>query len=898
MKKLVFITLIFVIIIFCSAGVYAANCNATTACNCGDTLIGSRTLNASDNLTGCSGNGLTISTSNLVLDCDGYDISGDSSGPVDWGVGISSANNITIKNCNISNFEPWAVLVDGGNNTLYNNTLINCGTGIATTNSGNNFTNNIIYKSSLGTTRGIYLNNGADNNSLINNTIYNYLYGVQLGGGSNDNLLKENNLYNNSYGIYMASSSNVNTIYHNNIYNSNVNEVYSDAAIELSYNYEGNYWGRTNCPVFIAGTDSNAANVVDSYAYNSMDGWLTENPLACCGSTIHNDVTLTYNLTGCSGNGLNIAAAGVTLDCDGYTISGSGSSTGVNVSNSDNAVVHNCTITNFNNGIGLDLSDNVDLTYNNITGGATGIFVFQSAITTIQNNDISGTSTNAITLSQTGSNQIISNNIHDNSHVGISMLSTAGSNNITLNNITGCQDGIQVGTTTSKIYNNNIYNNSGYSAVAYSAVNLSYNQEGNYWGRTSCPVFIAGTDSSRTDAIDYYPYNISDGWLTGSPTICDTAGPSVTITVPSSGAKIPSITNYNISGSVTDATLVSTITVTMMPVFTGTATYNSSDDTWSFVADMTAAIDGYYNITVNATDLYGNYNTAEAINVEVDGTPPTISSVSSSVSSSGAGITWTTDENSDSRVDYGTNASLLGSTSSNAAYTTSNSVSLSGLSASTLYYYNVTSCDQIGNCRTEGVYNFTTSAEPEAPETPAPSRRSRGGISVSKNNIGNTPKTVVMNRVDKAIFTVKGNTHYAQIKNILSNYITVTVRSSEAIDVDLYIGKTAKVDVDEDGIFDIAMTLEEIYSSSAEITFQVIEELVPEEMLAKETSEEKRIIIEEKVEVSEELPPIPEIEEEVKLPPEEEISYIPVIIAAIFIVITAAIGISHYIKRK
>jgi parallel beta-helix repeat protein len=650
--------------------------------------------------------------------------------------------------------------------------------------------------------------------------------------------------------------------------------------------------------------DDNGYPPLESEGLSSVSECKTYSFPLGCGDIITSDTTLTYDLTNCSGNGLNIAAAGVTLDCNGHTISGSGSSTGVNVSNSDSAVVHNCTITNFNNGIGLDLSDNVDLTYNNITGGATGIFVFQSATATIQNNDISRTSTNGITLSETGNNIIVNNNIHDNSYVGISMLSTSGSNNITLNNVTGCQYGIQVGTTTSKIYNNNIYGHSTRSVNAFGfTVNLSYNQEGNYWGHASCPVFTAGGDSDNANAIDYYPYNTSDGWLTGSPTICDTTGPSVTIENPLSGAKVPRITNYIISGSVTDETLVSTVTVTMLPVFSGPATYNSSDDTWRFVADMTAAIDGYYNITVNATDLYGNNGSAEAINVEVDGTPPTISNVASSASSSGATITWTTDESSNSRVDYGTNASSLGSTGSNAAYTTSNSVSLSGLSASTLYYYNVTSCDQAGNCQSDGIYNFTTSAAPVTPPSPPTGRRTGGGITVNKNNIGNIPKTVVMRGVDKAIFTIKNRIHYAQIKRIFSNYITITVRSPYGIDVDLFIGKTAKVDVDEDGIFDIAMTLEEIYSSSAKITFQVIEELVPEEILAKESPEEQRVIIEEK----EELEPEPEVKApEIKPEPTPEIkpetSMIGKIIYTILIifvvVIIVAIVYFNIIKKR
>lgn len=96
-----------------------------------------------------------------------------------------------------------------------------------------------------------------------------------------------------------------------------------------------------------------------------------------------------------------------------------------------------------------------------------------------------------------------------------------------------------------------------------------------------------------------------------------------------------------------------------------------------------------------------------------DTTPPVISSVNSSgLSSSGATITWTTDEASDSQVDYGTTISY-GSSSSLTDTTpkvTSHSVSLSGLSASTTYHYRVKSRDAAGNLATGTDNTFTTSA--------------------------------------------------------------------------------------------------------------------------------------------------------------------------------------------
>lgn len=94
-----------------------------------------------------------------------------------------------------------------------------------------------------------------------------------------------------------------------------------------------------------------------------------------------------------------------------------------------------------------------------------------------------------------------------------------------------------------------------------------------------------------------------------------------------------------------------------------------------------------------------------------DTTPPVISNVSAgNITSSGATITWTTDENSDSQVEYGLTTSYGNSTPLNTSLVISHSVSLSGLSANTLYHYRVKSKDASGNLAMSSDYTFTTSS--------------------------------------------------------------------------------------------------------------------------------------------------------------------------------------------
>jgi len=91
--------------------------------------------------------------------------------------------------------------------------------------------------------------------------------------------------------------------------------------------------------------------------------------------------------------------------------------------------------------------------------------------------------------------------------------------------------------------------------------------------------------------------------------------------------------------------------------------------------------------------------------------PPGVSSVAaSSITSSGAVITWTTDKNSNSQVNYGTTSAYGSSSALDTTPVTSHSVTLNGLAASTLYHYQARSADSLGTLGTSGDLTFTTLA--------------------------------------------------------------------------------------------------------------------------------------------------------------------------------------------
>jgi hypothetical protein len=101
-----------------------------------------------------------------------------------------------------------------------------------------------------------------------------------------------------------------------------------------------------------------------------------------------------------------------------------------------------------------------------------------------------------------------------------------------------------------------------------------------------------------------------------------------------------------------------------------------------------------------------------------DMTPPVISTVQvSAITYNSAVVAWMTDEQSTSLVQYGTSSNTWGnypSSASNSSMVTTHSVTLTGLSSSTTYYFRVGSTDAAGNGpTTSSQATFTTNQPPD-----------------------------------------------------------------------------------------------------------------------------------------------------------------------------------------
>jgi hypothetical protein len=133
------------------------------------------------------------------------------------------------------------------------------------------------------------------------------------------------------------------------------------------------------------------------------------------------------------------------------------------------------------------------------------------------------------------------------------------------------------------------------------------------------------------------------------------------------------------------------------------------------VSSLTAATTYHYRIRTR--DVTGNITIGSdrvvTTAAQADNTPPVITSpAASSITRTTAVISWTTDEESDSEVQYGPNLTYGYSAENANDNTTDHAVTISGLTPGTIYYFKVISTDGSGNIASDdndsAGFTFTT----------------------------------------------------------------------------------------------------------------------------------------------------------------------------------------------
>ncbi|NKE71368.1 fibronectin type III domain-containing protein [Candidatus Manganitrophus noduliformans] len=129
-------------------------------------------------------------------------------------------------------------------------------------------------------------------------------------------------------------------------------------------------------------------------------------------------------------------------------------------------------------------------------------------------------------------------------------------------------------------------------------------------------------------------------------------------------------------------------------------------------------------------------NTAQAPPPTADTTPPVISGIGvGGVTSSGAVLSWSTNEPADTQVEYGTTTAYGTSTGVVSTLVTSHAQSLTGLLPATLYHYRVRSRDAAGNLAVSNNGSFTTAAAPDTSAPSVPTGLTGAAVSSSQINL-------------------------------------------------------------------------------------------------------------------------------------------------------------------
>lgn len=172
-------------------------------------------------------------------------------------------------------------------------------------------------------------------------------------------------------------------------------------------------------------------------------------------------------------------------------------------------------------------------------------------------------------------------------------------------------------------------------------------------------------------------------------------------------------------------------------------------------------------------------------NTPTDITKPTISGVTvSGVASTVATVTWTTNEPATSYVDFGP-SDIYGNTLGEGQYLTTHSVSVLGLTPSTLYHFRVRSKDAAGNEATSTDTTLTTAAA-----TNTNTAANTNSSNLNTNAVANT------NMVKANTNTANKNTNTA--KNINTNKNTnrnTNTNANKNVNTNLNTNSSATEDI-------------------------------------------------------------------------------------------------------
>lgn len=168
------------------------------------------------------GDNLTLSCSNTYI--RGYGTINEK------GIYSNNKNNVSIRNCNISNYDTGIWVSTSNSSRIYNNTIWNMTTSGITiyNNSNTNIYSNYIYGGNVSdATTGIQVYFRGGNNNIFGNKVDTYKYGIRIKDNSSQDNVYYNNVSNAGlWGISNTQGVNNTQIYNNRIYNTSWNSIH------------------------------------------------------------------------------------------------------------------------------------------------------------------------------------------------------------------------------------------------------------------------------------------------------------------------------------------------------------------------------------------------------------------------------------------------------------------------------------------------------------------------------------------------------------------------------------------------------------------------------------------------------------------------------------------------
>jgi parallel beta-helix repeat protein len=417
------------------------------------------------------------------------------------------------------------------------------------------------------------------------------------------------------------------------------------------------------------------------------------------------------------------------------------SRTGIYFGNADNSEISGNTVTDIfsSHGNGITVyqgSDDIDV-YNNVVRNSNINYTMEaSSNVRSYNNILDGYNVTSYVVadwgSMSGANTFMNNTIvNSNSNNALQIAGGGTSSWIIENNII---DGGKVTYTGAGVtYANNIYTglshfqDSRYGWALASGESVVTNQDTIFQSPSSNDYRLLSGSPAIDTGLDLSSYLTTDLYGTSRP-----QGTSFDIGAHEFGTLVGDTTAPILSAGSPSGILASGTTSTSLSLTTNEnasckysttpgATYSSmstfaTSGTTTHSTSLSGLTDGVtYNYYVKCQDTSSNTNTSDYLitfSIGSDTIPPIISGVfESGITTTSAIIRWTTNEASDSQVQYSTilddysDASTL-----NAALVTTHSETLTGLALNTTYYYKVVSLDAAGNRSESAAGTFTTLA--------------------------------------------------------------------------------------------------------------------------------------------------------------------------------------------